>query len=321
VVIFLKWQRNSAGVDPAVTPGIIFDIQKYAIDDGPGIRTTVFLKGCPLRCLWCHNPEGMKMSPEIGWHEKYCTKCFKCMEVCPNSAIVLREDRLVTEESLCELCGRCVKECPANAREMIGKIVTVDEVFAEVKEDRAFYQESNGGITCSGGEPLVQAEFVSVLFRKCKEEGIHTALDTSGYGDWEAFERILPFTDLVIFDLKNMDATKHVSLTGVDPSRIWNNFERLAQTRVPIWVRCPVVPGYVDDEENFRKMVEYITKFDSVLKLELLSYHRLGEPKYRMLNRKYQLSGLEPPSTELMEQLKTVVKLVVNTGTKRLTIL
>lgn len=312
-------QRNCFGRDSTGNKGIIFDIQRYAIDDGPGIRTTVFLKGCPLRCLWCHNPEGIDMSPVIGWHEKYCTKCFKCIEICPNSAIVLREGRLITNESLCELCGRCVRECPTSAREMIGKIVTVHELFAELENDRAFYEESNGGITCSGGEPLMQAEFVSKLFQKCKEKGIHTTLDTSGYGEWEAFEKILPFTDLVLYDLKNMNRTKHVSFTGVEPSKIWNNFERLAQTGIPIYVRCPVVPGYIDDEDNFRKVAEFVTKFDSVLGIELLPYHRLGEPKYSMLNRKYQLLGLEPPSVELMERLNMAVRTVAKTGSKRLT--
>lgn len=304
----MRRQRNCSVVDPAVPTGIIFDIQKYAIDDGPGIRTTVFLKGCPLRCLWCHNPEGMDMSPVIGWHEKNCAKCLKCIEVCPKSAIMLQEGRIVTKESLCDLCGRCVKECPTNAREMIGKTVTVDELFAELIEDRAFYQESNGGITCSGGEPLMQAEFVAALFRKCKEEGIHTALDTSGYGEWEAFERVLPFTDLVLFDLKNMDAAKHVFLTGVDPSKIWNNFERLARMRIPICIRCPVIPGCVDDEYNFRKVAEFAARFDSVQGIEILPYHRLGEPKYLMLNRKYHLVGLEPPPAGLMERLNAVVK-------------
>lgn len=309
-------QRNCSGVEPAGTTGIIFDIQKYAIDDGPGIRTTVFLKGCPLRCLWCHNPEGIDMRPVIGWHEKYCTRCFKCIEACPNSAVVFQDGRLVTIESSCDLCGRCVKECPTNAREMIGKIVTVDELFAELEEDMAFYKESNGGITCSGGEPLMQAEFVSELFRKCKEKGIHTALDTSGYGDWEAFKKILPFTDLVLYDLKNMDPAKHVSLTGVEPARIWNNFERLTLMQIPICIRCPVVPGYVDDEDNFRKVAEFAARFDSVWGIEILPFHRLGEPKYLMLNRRYQLSGLETPSAELMERLNIVVRSVMNTETK-----
>jgi pyruvate formate lyase activating enzyme len=308
VVNFLRKQRDCSNVDPAATTGTIFDIQKFAIDDGPGIRTTVFLKGCPLRCLWCHNPEGMEMRPQVGWHEKNCIKCLKCIELCPKDAITLHEGRLVTNESLCDLCGICVKECPVDAREMIGKIVTVDELFAELIEDKAFYQESNGGVTCSGGEPLMQAEFVSALFRKCKEEGIHTALDTSGYGEWEAFERILPFTDLVLFDLKNMDRTRHVSLTGVDPLKIWNNFERLAQMRIPICIRCPVIPGCADDEDNFKKVAEFAARFDCVQGIEILPYHRLGEPKYLMLNLKYQLKGLEPPPAELMERLNAVVR-------------
>ena len=146
--------------------GIIFEIQRYAIDDGPGIRTTVFLKGCPLSCLWCHNPEGMHMDPELVWHEKFCTHCLKCVEACPQSAIQSINGRLITDRTCCNLCGTCVRICPASAREIIGRIVTVDDLFAELYEDRIFYQESNGGITCSGGEPLHQADFVEALFKK-----------------------------------------------------------------------------------------------------------------------------------------------------------
>ena len=290
--------------------GVIFDIQRFTLDDGPGIRTTVFLKGCPLRCLWCHNPEGLNMSRAIGWHEKYCTKCLKCIAVCPKSAISVQEGGIFTDESLCDLCGNCVRECPNKARETIGKRVTVKELFAQLEEDRAFYEESGGGITCSGGEPLMQAEFVAELFRECKRNGIHTALDTSGFAEWEAFEKVLPFTDLVLFDLKHSDPTKHLSYTGVDSQKIWANFERLAKMQVPLSVRCPVVPGYVDDEVNFRKIAEFIKRFDSVLGIELLPYHPMGEPKYRMLNRRYQLSGLEPPTAANMDQLNAAVRSV-----------
>ena len=292
--------------------GIIFEIQRYAIDDGPGIRTTVFLKGCPLSCLWCHNPEGMNMDPELAWHEKYCTHCLKCVEACPLSAIQSINSRLVTDRTRCNLCGTCVRVCPASAREIVGRIMTVDELFAELYEDRAFYQESQGGITCSGGEPLHQAGFVEALFRKCRENGIHTALDTSGYSDWDSFAKVLAFTDLVLFDLKSMDRSKHLALTGVDPTLIWENFNRLATKGIPIWVRCPVIPGLIDDQENFRKVAEFASKFDTVKKIELLPYHRLGEPKYKMLNKEFSLWGTEPPDAQTMRCLRNTAAAITS---------
>lgn len=303
----MRQERDRFGIESSVLKGVIFDIQRFAIDDGSGIRTTVFLKGCPLRCLWCHNPEGMDKGPVIAWHEKYCTKCLKCVEACPKSAIKFLNGRLITDESLCDLCGTCVSVCPSKAREIIGRTVTVDELFAELEEDRVFYEESNGGITCSGGEPLMQAKFVTELFRKCKENGIHTALDTSGYGEWDTFEKVLRYTDLVLFDLKNMDRTKHMSITGVDPFKLWENFEKLAQKGIPIHIRCPVIPGCVDDEENFKKVAEFASRFNCVKKIELLPYHRMGEPKYKMLNWEYKMLGVEPPAVELIQRLNKVV--------------
>lgn len=293
--------------DPTGHTGIIFNIQRYSITDGPGIRTTVFLKGCPLKCLWCHNPEGIEMQPEIGWHRNLCTKCLKCIEVCPNKAIKLENEKIVTDEGLCELCGKCVEICERNAREIIGKVMTVEEVFSEVKEDINFYKESNGGVTFSGGEPLMQSEFVLNCFRKFHKNSIHTVLDTSGCGRWESLERILSFTDLVIYDLKQMDPVKHISYTGANPSKIWDNLKRVLKSGIAIWIRVPVIPGYNDDEENIKKTTEFITGYKNVKKIELLPYHQLGEPKYNMLNKEYKLSNLHPASKDSITKLNKIV--------------
>jgi pyruvate formate lyase activating enzyme len=286
--------------------GIIFNIQRFSTEDGPGIRTTVFMKGCPLHCLWCHNVEGINPKPEIVWNETRCIGCLSCVEACPNKAITRMMDELVTDRKKCSSCGKCTEVCPAKSRELIGRSVSVDEVLTEVLKDKVFYETSDGGVTASGGEPTMQPQFVAKLFSKCRSSSIHTALDTCGYVKWETLNRILEFTDLVLYDLKEIDPNNHEKYTGANPTLIWENARKIANLGKPMWVRTPVIPGYTDTVENIRGIAEICKKLGNVERLDLLPYHRLGEPKYRKLGLEYALRGLQPPTKEDMERLKQV---------------
>jgi pyruvate formate lyase activating enzyme len=286
--------------------GLIFNIQRFSTDDGPGIRTTVFMKGCPLHCLWCHNVEGINPKPEIVWHDTKCIGCLSCIEACPNQAIVKTPDGFVTDRKRCTACGKCAEVCTAKARELIGRRVSVDEVFTEVLKDKVFYETSNGGVTASGGEPTMQPNFVTKLFSKCRSSAIHTALDTCGYVKWQILERVLEFTDLVLYDLKEIDPKNHEKYTGASPTLVWENAKKIAELGKPMWVRTPIVPGCTDTVENVRGIAELCMKLGNVERLDLLPYHRLGEPKYRSLGVEYALKGLQPPTKEHMERLRQV---------------
>jgi pyruvate formate lyase activating enzyme len=290
------------------TKGLIFNIQRFSTEDGPGIRTTVFMKGCPLRCLWCHNVEGINTDPEIVWHDTKCIGCLSCIEACPNHAIIQTPAGLVTDRKKCHACGKCAEVCTSKARELIGKRVTVEEVFNEVSKDKVFYETSNGGVTASGGEPTMQPDFVRSLFLKCKSSGMHTALDTCGYASWKTLENILGWTDLVLYDLKLMNSERHRSCTSVTPQLIWDNARRIAKLGKPMWVRTPIVPGYTDSPENIKGIAELCLKLGNVERLDLLPYHRFGEPKYKRLGLKYALEGLQPPGKDEMERLKQVAR-------------
>nr|MDO8100773.1 glycyl-radical enzyme activating protein [Candidatus Njordarchaeota archaeon] len=288
--------------------GMIFNVQRFSTEDGPGIRTTVFMKGCPLHCLWCHNVEGINPDPEVVWHDNKCIGCLSCVEACPKQAIIKTSERLVTDKDKCDACGKCAEVCTAKARELIGQRVTTDELFNEVLKDKVFYETSNGGVTASGGEPTMQADFVSELFSKCKSSEIHTALDTCGHAKWDTLERVLGYTDLVLYDLKEIDLQKHKKYTGVSPELIWENAKKIARIGKPMWIRTPIIPGYTDSTENVREIAELCMKLGNVERLDLLPYHRFGEPKYKKLDLKYALEGLKPPSDEVMEKLRAVAR-------------
>lgn len=288
--------------------GIISNIQKYSTEDGPGIRTTVFMKGCPLRCLWCQNPENINFHPEVVWYDTKCTRCGRCIEVCPEGATSLTKDeKIVIDRKLCKACGNCVEACPNKAREIMGKLMTTDEVLADVEKDRVFYDVSGGGVTASGGEPIAQPEFLLEFFKKCKDAKIHTALDTCGYVKWKILERILPYVDLMLYDLKEMDPEKHASTTGVLPYLIWENLKKIDNNyEILIWIRTPIVPGYTDDEENIRKIAKFVTELKHVERWELLPYNPLAESKYEHLGRQYPLIGVQPPPQECMKRLEEI---------------
>ena len=230
--------------------GTVFNIQRYSIDDGPGVRTTVFMKGCPLTCLWCSNPESQCGLPEVTYRYTSCKRCETCVRVCPIHAVTLADDGVHIDRSICTLCGECANNCVSEALQMSGKKMTVDEVWKVVKKDADFYEASGGGVTASGGEILNQADFVAALFKKCNEAGYHTNADTSGFGDPAALLKILEYSDLVYFDLKHLDPAKHKEYCGQSNELILQNLKLVVGKGIPVVIRVPLIPGYNDSEEK-----------------------------------------------------------------------
>ncbi len=281
--------------------GMVFDIRKYSVHDGPGIRTTVFLKGCPLRCSWCHNPEGQARQPEILYRSARCIQCDTCLVLCPQGAVSRQDSLTSIQPQKCDLCGLCIKECYAEALQIAGRSMSIQEVMSEIGQDLIFYEQSKGGVTISGGEPLLQPDFLLGLLQACKSIGIHTAVDTSGYASWEVLDRVRPFTDLFLYDLKLMDSERHRQHTGVPNEPILRNLKKLADKGHPLIVRIPIIPGINDDVENLAQTEEFLAGIATLQRVDLLPYHRIGEGKYLSLQREYSLAHIKPPQTEQMQ--------------------
>ena len=285
--------------------GIIFDIQRYSIHDGPGIRTTVFLKGCPLSCFWCQNPESQAIRPEILFDKNRCTSCSQCIIICPSGANKLTSEGTRIDRNKCIGCGKCVESCPNEARKLTGRHTTVDEIIDELLRDRDFYENSGGGITLSGGEPALQSEFALQLLQRCKEEGLHTTLDTCGYVPWQTMQKLLEYTDLVLYDIKCLNTKKHSKATGKPNDLIIANARRMAKYK-ETWVRIPLVPGFNDSTEDIMAIVRFVKKELGLVKIDLHPYNKLGEGKYNRLDKTGVF--LEPQSEEYIEKLRTIVE-------------
>jgi len=284
--------------------GVVFNVQRYSTEDGPGIRTTVFLKGCPMRCPWCHNPEGLSRDPQLVWYEVRCIGARDCLTACPRGALALTPEGMVIDRQRCDACGRCEDACPAAALEVIGKVRTVGEVAAETLRDRVFYDKSGGGVTLSGGEPALQFDFALELMGRLRDEGVHLALDTCGGVSWERLGPLVELADLVLFDLKVMDAEKHRAYTAVPLALVLDNARAVARAGRSMWIRTPVIPGYTDDEDNIRAIARFIRdELTAVERYDLLAFNNTCDAKYRRLDMVFPLAGEGLISEEKMAEL------------------
>ena len=281
--------------------GRVFNVQRFSLHDGPGIRTTVFLKGCPARCLWCHNPESQSFAPEVLVVETRCVSCGACATVCAHGAPP-------PGSALCTACGACVEACPAGARQLAGREMTVDAVMEEVRRDRVFYEESGGGVTFSGGEPLAQPGFLQALLGACRAAGLHTAVDTCGFSRRERLLALAPLVDLFLFDVKLVDDARHRALTGLPAAPILGNLRALAAVHPNVWIRIPVVPGHTDAEADVKATAALVAGLPGVRRVSLLPYHRTGAAKARRLGREYPLDALAPPPGERLEELAALFR-------------
>lgn len=278
---------------------LIFDIKPYSINDGPGIRITVFLKGCNLNCAWCHNPESISPHVQKMYSKAKCIGCGTCVENCPRNALTLTPDGIVTDFNACDMCGICADVCPTKAMEMSGRPVTVEEVMKVVRRETVMMDHSAGGITVSGGEPLLQPEFLIGLLDECGRDGIHRAVDTAGFVKTGILLEVAKRTDLFLYDLKLMDPFKHKKFTGVSNEKILSNLRILAETGAEINIRIPFVRGVNTDEENIRETARFVSSLEGPKKMiSLLAYHNIAINKYNKLGQSYDLSGMEEPTQE-----------------------
>ncbi|MDD8020779.1 MAG: glycyl-radical enzyme activating protein [Acidobacteriota bacterium] len=284
--------------------GMIFDLKHYAVHDGPGIRTTVFLKGCPLHCRWCQNPEGISPEHELMLMPNRCARCGDCVRVCKYQALAQKEDgEVVVDRSRCVFCGDCEAVCQREAIGLVGREVTVEDILAEVEKDRLFFDQSGGGVTLTGGEPLFQPELAEALIDQLSRAGIKVALDTSGYAPEKTFLRLAQKSDLVLFDLKMMDGDQHRKFTGVSNRLILKNLKVLDEIGQAVWIRFPLIPGVNDRRENLKAMADFLLKLKSVKMINVLPYHRGGVGKFHRLNQDDQFGIFEPPSQAMIDSV------------------
>ena len=291
---------------------LVTDIARFSVNDGPGFRTNVYLKGCPLHCSWCHNPETIDPDPEIYWKRRLCTQCGKCLDVCPRDAInppvepapAKGEDYAYRKiiRSRCDRCMKCVGVCPSGSLQVVGLPMGITEILDEVERDRPFYDNSGGGMTLSGGEPTLHVRFAEDLLDRARSRSIHTCLDTNGHCAWENLERITRKADIVLFDLKHLDTQKHQEQTGVNNATILENLERLSSMSMEIWVRIPVIPGFNDGLDYHRHVADYLAGLPGAIdRIDLLAYHNWCQDKYGWLGREWVYRDVEALDPTLLE--------------------
>lgn len=283
--------------------GVVFNIQRYSLHDGPGIRTVVFLKGCPLRCKWCSNPESQEQKPELSYIKSSCINCHRCVAACPLNAITPTEDGIKIDRTICDRCFKCVDACASGALKAEGREMSVDEVVAEVLRDESFYRNSGGGVTLSGGEVLMQYGFAAALLKALKEKGINTAIETTGYANWEHFKQVLDYTDYVLYDLKHADSDIHKEGTGVANSLILENLAKAAALDLKLIVRIPLIPGFNMDKDSVGKSIEVLKRLGHP-EVNILPFHQLGSQKYVYFGKDYKLKDLKTPQDEEVEGIR-----------------
>jgi pyruvate formate lyase activating enzyme len=300
----LQGLEDLAGLAVATgAAGLVFDIKRYAIHDGPGIRIVIFLKGCNLNCAWCHNPEGIALAQERMYTPARCIACGTCVEACPNHALTLTSDGIVTDTELCRMCGKCAEVCPTKAIEMSGNPMTVEEIMTEIEKERVFFEQSGGGVTFSGGEPLLHHEFLIQLLDESRARGIHTAVDTAGFVNTTILLEVAKRTDLFLYDLKMMDSDRHRKWTGVPNEKILENIRVLAETGAQLIVRIPLVGGVNDDEENITATARFVASLAGQRPtVNLLPYHKIAMTKYAKLGRDEEFQLLEEPGQEAIKR-------------------
>jgi len=284
----------------------ITEIQRFSIHDGPGIRTLVFFKGCPLQCKWCQNPETMSSKKELMYFRNMCIQCFECIDICPKKAISKTKKGIKIYREKCDLCGLCVENCYSEALKFAGKSMSVSKVFEEAIKDKTFYENTRGGITLSGGECTLYPEFSRELLRRFKWEGIHTAIETSGFCSWLVLKTILEFIDLVLYDIKHLDPVKHKFFTGKSNKIVLENLEHIVNSKKLIIIRVPLIPGYNDDENNL-KTIAQIAKWANA-EVQVLPFHQFGKPKWRALDFDYECSSFKSPSRSSLKKVSRLMR-------------
>ncbi len=288
--------------------GYVFDIKKYAIHDGPGIRTTVFFKGCPLECKWCHNPESWSKHPEPGFRRGRCQRCGRCVETCKEGAVSFAQERPITDASRCKVCGECVAACLSSAREIIGEEMTAERVIAEIEKDVIFYDQSGGGATFSGGEPLMQPEFLLEMLRQCRSRTIHSAVDTTCYANTAMVKEVAELADLFLCDLKHMDSAVHEHFTGAKNDLILYNMKWLSDAGKRMTIRIPIIPGFNSDPSNIEMTAKFVKSLNNVTRIDILPYNGGGKEKSTRLATEFDLMECEAPSEEQMTAIAEILE-------------
>lgn len=286
----------------------VFDIQKFALHDGPGIRTTVFLKGCPLNCVWCHNPESKKSTPQLAFLEKNCIFCRRCQIACEQGVHAFTEKGHEIDYNICIHCGKCENACLNHALKIYGKKMSSEEILKTVLRDKDFFGRSGGGLTVSGGEPMLQFEGLLQLLKAAKHYGLHVCLDTCGYADTKKYEKIIPYVDLFLFDYKVTDKDKHKLYTGVDNSLILKNLDYLCRNKKQVFLRCPIIPGINDDDEHFRTIAELSQEYESIIEVNLMMYHDMAKGKSEQIGEVYELKDLKTIEEEEKKKIYEKVR-------------
>ena len=285
---------------------MLMDVKRFAVHDGPGLRTTLFLKGCSLKCIWCHNPEGICRETQMAYYAHKCIGCGECVKVCPTGAHTMDETGHHFDRAKCIFCGACVKACLGEALTLFGREIDVEEGYQIATEDALFYRD-NGGVTVSGGEPLFYPDFIFDLFTKLKADGIHTAVDTCGNVPWASFEKVLPVTDMFLYDMKHIDPKAHKNLTGAENGHILENLQKLSDLGATIEIRMPLVPGANDDAETLRGIGEFLGKLN-ISRMKVLPYHSMARSKYNALGMTDTMPEVESPTDDALNQVVELLK-------------